>query len=282
MKNPIFPLVSISWLKNNLEHPNLIILDTTIKKVTSDDKTAVTNKIIPGARFFDIKGMFSDKETNIPNMLPSPEVFEQGCRRLGIQQDSQIVVYDQLGIYSGPRVWWMFKAMGFHNVAVVDGGLPAWIDANYPLEDLNSYADIPYEKGNFKAAFKPNSVVSQEDVYAIMHNPDVLILDARSYGRFIGTEPEPRNDLKSGHIPGSISLPYTEVLADGKMKSVEELKIIFTALDLGNKKLIFSCGSGITACIILLAAEIAGYSNLSVYDGSWSEWGLIEGLPIEC
>ena len=282
MKNPIFPLVSISWLKNNLDNPNLIILDATIKKVTSDDKTAVINKIIPGARFFDIKGMFSDKETNVPNMLPSPEVFEQGCQSLGIQHNSQIVVYDQLGIYSSPRVWWMFKAMGFHNVAVLDGGLPAWIDANYPLEDLNSYTDIPYEKGNFKAAFKPNHVVSQEDVYAIMHNPDVLILDARSHGRFIGTEPEPRQDLKSGHIPGSISLPYTEVLVNGKMKSVEELKSIFTALDIGNKKLIFSCGSGITACIILLAAEISGYSNLSVYDGSWSEWGLIEGLPIEC
>ena len=282
MKNPIFPLVSISWLKNNLDNPNLIILDATIKKVTSDDKTAVINKIIPGARFFDIKGMFSDKETNVPNMLPSPEVFEQGCQSLGIQHNSQIVVYDQLGIYSSPRVWWMFKAMGFHNVAVLDGGLPAWIDANYPLEDLNSYADIPYEKGNFKAAFKPNLVVSQEDVYSIMHNPDVLILDARSHGRFIGTEPEPRQDLKSGHIPGSISLPYTEVLVNGKMKSVEELKSIFTALDIGNKKLIFSCGSGITACIILLAAEISGYSNLSVYDGSWSEWGLIEGLPIEC
>ena len=282
MKNPIFPLVSISWLKNNLDNPNLIILDATIKKVTSDDKTAVINKTIPGARFFDIKGMFSDKETNVPNMLPAPEVFEQGCQSLGIQHNSQIVVYDQLGIYSSPRVWWMFKAMGFHNVAVLDGGLPAWIDANYPLEDLNSYADIQYEKGNFKAAFKPNLVVSQEDVYSIMHNPDVLILDARSHGRFIGTEPEPRQDLKSGHIPGSISLPYTEVLVDGKMKSVEELKSIFTALDIGNKKLIFSCGSGITACIILLAAEIAGYSNLSVYDGSWSEWGLIEGLPIEC
>ena len=282
MKNPIFPLVSVSWLKNNLDNPNLIILDATIKKVTSDDKTAVINKIIPGARFFDIKGMFSDKETNVPNMLPSPEVFEQGCQSLGIQHNSQIVIYDQLGIYSSPRVWWMFKAMGFHNVAVLDGGLPAWIDANYPLEDLNSYTDIPYEKGNFKAAFKPNHVVSQEDVYAIMHNPDVLILDARSHGRFIGTEPEPRQDLKSGHIPGSISLPYTEVLVNGKMKSVEELKSIFTALDIGNKKLIFSCGSGITACIILLAAEISGYSNLSVYDGSWSEWGLIEGLPIEC
>ena len=282
MKNPIFPLVSISWLKNNLDNLNLIILDATIKKVTSDDKTAVINKAIPGARFFDIKGMFSDKETNVPNMLPAPEVFEQGCQSLGIQHNSQIVVYDQLGIYSSPRVWWMFKAMGFHNVAVLDGGLPAWIDANYPLEDLNSYADIQYEKGNFKAAFKPNLVVSQEDVYSIMHNPDVLILDARSHGRFIGTEPEPRQDLKSGHIPGSISLPYTEVLVNGKMKSVEELKSIFTALDIGNKKLIFSCGSGITACIILLAAEIAGYSNLSVYDGSWSEWGLIEGLPIEC
>ena len=282
MKNPIFPLVSVSWLKNNLDNPNLIILDATIKKVTSDDKTSISNKIIPKARFFDIKGIFSDKETNVPNMLPSPEVFEQGCQSLGIQHNSQIVVYDQLGIYSSPRVWWMFKAMGFHNVAVLDGGLPAWIDANYPLEDLNSYTDIPYEKGNFKAAFKPNHVVSQEDVYAIMHNPDVLILDARSHGRFIGTEPEPRQDLKSGHIPGSISLPYTEVLVDGKMKSVEELKSIFTALDIGNKKLIFSCGSGITACIILLAAEISGYSNLSVYDGSWSEWGLIEGLPIEC
>ena len=282
MKNPIFPMVSKSWLKKNLDHPKLIILDATINKVITEDKTAVTNKIIPGARFFDIKGMFSDKETNIPNMLPAPKVFEKGCQYLGIQQDSQIVVYDQLGIYSGPRVWWMFKTMGFDNVAVLDGGLPAWINANYPLEDLNSYVDIKYEKGNFKAAFKPDHIVNQKGIFSIMHNPDVVILDARSHGRFIGTEPEPREDLKSGHIPGSINLPYTKVLKDGKMKSVEELKSIFTDIDLENKKLIFTCGSGITACIILLAAEIAGYSNLSVYDGSWSEWGLIDGLPIEC
>lgn len=280
MKNPVFPLVSATWLKDHLDHTNLIVLDATIKQITNKNLIDDSKKI-PKARFFDIKESFSDNETSIPNMLVSAKSFEKGCQQLGINQDSQLVIYDQIGIYSSPRVWWMFKIMGFHNVAVLDGGLPHWITKDYPIEAYNS-TKTDYKKGNFKALYKPELVVNQKDIFTVMHNPDVAILDARSQGRFCGKEPEPREGLKSGHIPKSLNLPYTSVLEEGKMKSVEELKNIFSNLNLNDKKLIFTCGSGITACIIMLAAQIVGYQNLSIYDGSWSEWGLIEGLPIEC
>ncbi len=272
------PLVTTSWLQNYINHPDLIILDATIKKVASKGGEDISNLKIKNSRFFDIKKTFSDKSTDIPNMLPSAKDFEEACRNRGINSNHKIVVYDKLGIYSSPRVWWMFKTMGYKQVAVLDGGFPAWQQADLPCETATD--ENKYPRGNFNAAYQPKLVVNSEKVLNSINNNNILILDARSPGRFEAQEPEPRDDLKGGHIPNSMNLHYARVQHNGKMLSTNELKEILADFNIENKKLIFTCGSGITACIIMLAAELAGYNNVSVYDGSWSEWGQLNGVPI--
>ena len=273
------PLVSVDWLSKHLDDPTLIILDASIKKVTDTSASHNEDLQIRGARFFDIKKSFSDQDTDLPNMLPSPEYFEENCRKLGIHMDSKIVVYDTIGIYSSPRVWWMFRSMGYKNIAVLDGGFPEWTKNSLPTE--NKEVNTIFPQGNFKINDRSKCVVNAQDILSEMISPNSVILDARSHDRFYATTPEPRSDLKSGHIPSSLNLPYTKVLADQKMLPVETLKKLFADFDIENKKLIFSCGSGITACIILLAATLSGYTDVWVYDGSWTEWGQLEGVPIE-
>ncbi|MEW7289467.1 sulfurtransferase [Aquimarina sp. 2304DJ70-9] len=275
------PLVSVSWLSEHLDHPDLIVLDATIKKVTSTKEAKSANLQIKNARFFDIKKAFSDTTTDIPNMLPTPEAFSEACRNIGISNHHKIVVYDQLGIYSSPRVWWMFKTMGHENIAVLDGGLPAWKGANMPCETMDNSSN-PTERGDFKAMFDQDLTTDSKSILAEMNNKNTLILDARSPGRFTAQEPEPRASLKGGHIPNSMNLHYTKIVRDGHLLPVGELKEVLDDFNIENKKLIFTCGSGITACIIMLAANLAGYDNVSVYDGSWSEWGQLDGVPIAC
>ncbi len=274
------PLVSVSWLAAHIDDPDLVILDATIKKVTSDTSTDLQQKSIKNARFFDIKKTFSDTNTDIPNMLTSEQDFEESCRKLGISNHHKIVVYDTLGIYSSARVWWMFKTMGHPNIAVLDGGFPEWQKANLPCESKNSI--INYQKGDFKASFLSELVTDANTILNEMNTKNTLILDARSPGRFTGKEPEPRASLAGGHIPNSMNLYYNDLLSHGKMKPTQDLKEMLADFNIENKKLIFTCGSGITACIIMLAAELAGYKNMSVYDGSWSEWGQLNGAPIHC
>ena len=271
------PLVSVDWLKDNLKEKNLIILDCTIPKVVGQLSALEDKKQIKGAVFFDIKKMFSKKDAVFPNTVLSPKEFEEESQKLGIKEDSIIVCYDDLGIYSSPRVWWMFQLMGFKNVAVLDGGLPEWKKHNCPIERPQNHQ---LNKGNFKADYQPHKLKFTNDVLEAINNDNILIVDARSKGRFYATEPEPRNDVKTGHIPDSVSLPYKEVQEKGKMKTVEELKSIFK--NFKNKEgVIFSCGSGITASILALGAHLAGLENYSVYDGSWTEWGLTDNLPID-
>ncbi len=268
------PLISIDWLSQNIDAPNLVILDATIKKVTTNDTSSeITEKQqIKNTRFLDIKNTFSDLSSEFPNTMLSPEKFTEAARQLGICNDSIIVVYDELGIYSSPRVWWMFKAMGHHNIAVLDGGLPEWKKAGLPLEKATEYIG---EIGNFTANYNANYMNNYHDVSDAINNDTISVLDARSENRFNGLEDEPRKGLRSGHIPNSINLPYSKLMEDGKMKSKNELKTIFTELVNEENKLIFSCGSGITACILALGAEIMELNNLSVYDGSWTEWGTL-------
>lgn len=276
------PIVSVNWLSDHLDHPDLVILDATIKKVTPNKHTQNLNLKIKGARFFDIKSAFSDKNSDIPNMLPSPEAFTEACKTLGISSHHTIVVYDTLGIYSSPRVRWMFKAMGHQNVVVLDGGFPDWEKAKKPSENQDTIQPV-YDRGNFEATYTPSLVTNADNILTEMNRTHTLILDARSPGRFTATEPEPRESLKGGHIPNSVNLHYTKVLDNGKMRSHSELQEILQDFNIENKKLIFTCGSGITACIIMLAIELAGYNNaISIYDGSWSEWGQLDGVPIQC
>ena len=254
-------IVTPHWLKDNLHHPNLVLLDCSLNIIPE------THKTIPNALYFDLKRKFSDISSAYPNMMPSEQQFESKCRALGINQSSEIVVFDHKGIYSSPRVWWMFKTMGHEDVAVLDGGLPEWVDKGYPIEAIKTH----YKKGDFKATISSNNVKSFDDVIKNIDESSFLVVDARSEGRFKGTAPEPRKTLKSGHIKNSKNIPFTSVLDQGKFKSPAELQRIFQNLN-SDKDYVFSCGSGITACILSLASELAGKPSRTIYDGSWTEW----------
>ncbi len=269
------PIVSVVWLNKNLSHPDLIVVDATIIKAV--DKNIVTKSgCIQNARFLDIKTVFSDVSAPFPNTMLSAKLFEQKAQELGVNNDSLIIVYDQYGYYSSARVWWMFKTMGFENIAVLDGGLPNWIGLGYPTQKEHA---TDFNKGNFKSNFTHGMIHNHNKVLNSISDEKILVLDARSYDRFTGTKPEPREGLRSGHIPNSKILPYPSLLDGVKMKSSKELVEIFS--EFKNKQLIFSCGSGITACILALGAEIVGIENTSVYDGSWTEWGSLTEFPIE-
>ena len=263
------PAVTVEWLHKNLNAENLVVLNGTIPKVVGDNSGVNQNQIV-GARFFDIKKKFSDVSAEFPNTFPSPEQFQKEARALGINTDSAIVVYDDLGIYSSARVWWLFKAFGFTNVAVLSGGLLAWEKAGYPTENASEYQG---NTGNFVAKLHPEFMKFFDDVKQASTNNTHKIIDARSENRFKGIEAEPRAGLRSGTIPNSINIPFTNLLDDGVLKPDDSLKTIFNDVAQNDEPIIFSCGSGITACVLALGAEISGYKNISVYDGSWTEWG---------
>ncbi|MDP4687337.1 MAG: sulfurtransferase [Salibacteraceae bacterium] len=272
------PLVSAAWLNDHLNDPRLIILDASTKTNISGKKSEYDDLQILGSRYFDLKNNFSDAQASFPNTIPSAEAFEKEAQKLGVNEDSVIVIYDNLGIYNSPRAWWMFRAMGHENVAVLDGGLPAWVKGNFKTQSIHSE---PETLGNFKAHFDKSQVKSIEDVLTNINKENFTVIDARSKGRFDGTAPEPREGMSSGHIPNSCNLPFETVLDNGFMKSTSELKSLFDSLQLNENPLVFSCGSGLTACIILLAAELVNDQPKAIFDGSWTEWASTEGTPID-
>lgn len=273
------PKVKAKWLYHHLEDENLIIFNATIPKVTDKENLSLKESYkIKGAVFFDIKNTFSDKEAAFPNTILSPEKFQDKAQEIGVNNNSCIIVYDEIGIYSSARVWWMFQLMGFTNIAVLDGGFPAWKSKDYPVEQKHL---INLNKGDFKSFYQPDKIKFTKDVLENIKNKGSIVVDARSKGRFYATEPEPRNDIRGGHIPSSVSLPYSEILDHQYLKSYEDLKTIYQDLNKLNKPIIFSCGSGITASVLALGAEIAGVKKYAVYDGSWTEWGSTNHLPIE-
>lgn len=259
------PIVTVSWLHNNLEAENLVILDGTINKVFDASQYQ-----IPNTRLFDIKNNFSDTAAPFPSTFPSKAQFQKEARALGINNDSAIVVYDDKGIYSSARVWWLFKAFGYNNVAVLNGGFPEWKKGGYSIEAMKPYTGNP---GNFEAVYKPELMTFFKDVKKASKSLNHTIIDARSEGRFKSLEAEPRVGLRMGTIPNSINLPFENLLTEGMLRSKSELEFIFKEVIYKEKDIIFSCGSGLTACVLALGAELSGYKNMSVYDGSWTEWG---------
>ena len=271
------PLVSVSWLSQNLNAPNLVVLDVSLESNIANIKVEFPGIQIKGARYFDLKRNFSDLESRLPNTLPNPKYFSLACRNLGINNNSTIVVYDNIGVYASPRVWWMFKSMGHKNIAVLDGGLPLWKNKNYPTESIQNRV-LP--EGDFKAKFNPNLLKKAFKIIENITSKEAILVDARSNGRFSGLIPETRKNLKSGHIPNAINLPFLEVLKDGKFISTNEISDIFKKLKIDKRPKIFTCGSGLTACILILASTLISEDNHFLYDGSWSEWGQLKGVPI--
>lgn len=263
------PLVNCAWLKDNLDDPDLVIIDASPKSNMAGIDSPHKYRYIPKSRHVDMKVQFSDTSSSLPNTFPSSDQLQEECRKLGINQSSKIVIYDNLGTHISPRIWFMFKAMGHMNVSVLDGGLPEWIAKGH-----QTVSAIPDHNtlGDFEVEIDPSMIQYHTDIIDNCASKSAVVIDARSSGRFEGTAPEPRKGLRSGHIPHSINIPYTEVLNDGKYKSKSELQAVFQKYDLTDKSLIFSCGSGVTACIIMLAAELIMDNEASVYDGSWTEW----------
>lgn len=278
LKTPDF-IVSCEWLNRHLDNDELIILDATIPMVTvKKSEEQISFEAIPTARFFDLKGNFSDSDAEFPNTMVRSEIFEKEAQELGISQNSCIIIYDRHGVYSSPRAWWMFRSMGFSNVAVLNGGLPEWKTLGYETE--SNYTE-DFVQGDFKAVPVNDMFVDYQHVLDSIENNNMSIVDARSKGRFEGTAPEPRAGVRSGHIPNSNSLPYTSLLDQHKLKSKEELTTLFNNSFQETESLVFSCGTGITACVLALGASLAGKDEICVYDGSWTEWGSLLDLPVE-
>jgi thiosulfate/3-mercaptopyruvate sulfurtransferase len=272
------PLVSVTWLSEQLNNPNLLILDVSLETNVANIEVEHPNIQIKGARYFDLKGTFSDLDNSLPNTLPSPEYFEKEARNLGINNNSIIVVYDNMGIYASPRVWWMFKSMGHEKIAVLDGGLPEWISKKLPTESIQQQEVI---KGNFAASFNPTTQKTAAQILENIVSKEAIVIDARSNERFCGLVSETRKNLKSGHIPDSVNLPFLDVLKNGKFISKDEIVALFKKLKIENKPHIYTCGSGLTTCILILASEIISKKNHFLYDGSWTEWGQLKGVPIQ-
>lgn len=271
-------IVSVHWLKEHLHDKDLIVLDASIKKVTDKD-AQLSEVMLPNAQLFDLRNTFLDTSSELPNTIPTPESFELNIRKLGITENSCIVIYDRTGVYSAPRAWWLCKTFGLENVAVLDGGLPVWMDEGYevvPKKNVNSK-----NHSSFKAVFDRNVIATTHEVLDVIKTGEKIVIDARSEGRFKGIDPEPRKGLKGGHIPNSFNLPFSEVMTGGCLKQADELQGVFEKLNPTNKDVVFTCGSGVTACILGLASSIAGFNNYTIYDGSWTAWASTNHLPIE-
>ncbi|MGJ8592895.1 MAG: sulfurtransferase [Aquaticitalea sp.] len=263
-------IVSAEWLNANLTYEHLVVLDASVAKVGSSIKKNISELQIPKSRFFDLKNKFSKQNAPFPNTVPSAEQFQREAQNLGINQSSQIIIYDDLGIYSSPRAWWLFKLMGFNNVAVLNGGLPAWKKSNFPLETRSK---MNIQPGDFTSNFQTNMLIEFNTIHLNSETFEFKIIDARSRQRFEGIELEPRKGLRSGAIPNSINFPYSEVIESTSLLNASSLHALFNNFVKPDEPLVFTCGSGITACILALAADVAGLNNFSVYDGSWTEYG---------
>ncbi len=274
-------LVDTAWVADHLDDPQVRVVDGSwhLPSTGRNGHDEYLAAHIPGAVYFDIDAV-CDPDSTLPHMLPTADAFGAAVGEMGIGNDNRVVVYDSVGLASAPRVWWMFRAFGHDNVAVMTGGFRAWQSEGRPVT-----ADVPSPAAAaFAAQLNDNMVRSIEQLRANIDSGAELVLDARAPGRFNGTEPEIRPGVRSGHIPGSGNLPYAEIIdaEAGTFVSSTDLRNAFDAQGAtGLQPVTTTCGSGVTACILGLGMHLIGRDNWAVYDGSWTEWGGSDDTPIE-
>lgn len=278
MKTQVSALIDCETLKKWQSSQQVVVLFTQMINPVNPTETKQYNGYIPGSLLFDFEGQFCDKTSNLPHTIPQPNEFSKELGKLGVTNDSIVVIYDAQAMFCAPRVWWMFKVMGHQKVFVLNGGLSNWIESGFEIQNI---LDEPKTAGEYKATFQSDLLVSKQQVLAQINQQDSTVLDARSLPRFFGEAPEPRAGVRSGHVPNSKCLSYSSLIEDNKIMSPAQLQTQFNKVDFQPAtKLIFSCGSGVTACILALAAHEIGIKNWAVYDGSWTEWGSDLNLPV--
>jgi len=270
--------VSCAWLADHLDDPGVVVVDGSwhLPGMGRDARAEYDQAHIPAAVFFDIDAI-ADTTNPLPHMLPTPEAFAEAVGALGIDETQRIVVYDALGLYSAPRVWWTFKIMGAHDVVLLDGGLPKWLAEGRPTETKS----LTRPPRTFKPSFDPSVVHDLASVRDGLADGTLQLVDARPRARFLGEAPEPRSWVKTGRIPGSLNVPSTDVTKGGSMKDPAAISAAFAAggVDL-SKPVVTSCGSGVNAAILTLALEMIGVRRSGLYDGSWTEWGGRDDTPV--
>lgn len=263
--------ISTEWLAERLGDPGVVIVDGSwyLPAMKRDGFKEYQAAHIPGAVYFDIDEI-SDHGSPLPHMLPPPEAFALHMRRLGIGNDATVVVYDGVGLFSAPRVWWTFRVFGAKDVFILDGGLPKWRSESRPIETGMTVG----KPADFKPTFDKSLVADLERVEQALSSRSVQVVDVRPAARFRGEAPEPREGVRSGHMPGSFNVPSSELTENGTLASPEKIR---AALEAGGvdpeEPVIASCGSGVSAVVLWLALDAIGKPPVALYDGSWSDWG---------
>ena len=272
--------VAADWLAEHIDDPEIQIIDARMAPPGQEERDLNAEYQaghIPGAGFFDIEALY-DHPSPLPHMMPRAEAFAVAMRELGVSSDKHLVVYDEGNLFSAPRAWWMLRTFGVEKVSIVAGGLEGWRRDGLPLE-----LGLPaLPEGDFDGRVDPLAIKRLTDVLLVSHEGSAQIVDARPAGRFNGQVAEPRPGLRSGHIPGALNVPWTELVINGELKTTDELNEIFARQGVDfERPIIASCGSGVTAAVVVLALTTLGVNGVSLYDGSWSEWGARTDLPIE-
>ncbi len=271
-------IVTPGWLAANLGSPDVVVLDSSfyLGPMNRDADAEYRAGHIPGALRLDISKV-SDRSSPLPHMLPTPETFADTVGLMGISERDTIVCYDGLGLFASPRLWWMFRLFGAKNVFVLGGGMPRWVAEGLPVEQ-----DVMTREPTRFVARKPADIVADAaHVQRVLAEGTAQVVDARPADRFTGQTPEPRPGMRSGHIPGSLNVPHGTLLKDGGLLPHDQLREKFAAagVDL-EQPIITSCGSGVSAAVVWLALDAIGIAPAGLYDGSWSEWGSRDDLPV--